>query len=306
MFGTCNGADCNNGNGSYTLLHPSGCSWSGNNTNSWTGTIECQSGRWVLTIKNPSSDECAIFSVPNTTGCPPENGWVLDSSNCGFLIIISVFPGPETYDPDKFYCATEVINCPAGCATGTSHNECINGGWLNGVGIENCFNNGPGYGNMKVITVGSAHDSPDCDCESPCTCPTPTPVPTPTPTMQPTPTAEPIDCPANCDACDVKGDISALVSELAGSCFNPVCSDCNTMNTTHNMTRDGCSWSGPQVGGCVGPILHCVDQAWIFYFTTNNSCAIWTAPNTDGCPPVAGWTWVSGNCSQGKLSLSYV
>jgi hypothetical protein len=193
-------------------------------------------------------------------------------------------------------------------STGTSHNECINGGWLNGVGIENCFNNGPGYGNMKVITVGSAHDSPDCDCESPCTCPTPTPVPTPTPI--PTPTPPPIDCPSEefCSA-NCQDSYSVVISGMTGDC-NPYGCHCNLM-VGATLTRDpfnSCQWYGSvHEQSCTYDdtwySLSCTSKVWTLQVLTVFTCAMFGAANTTGCPPASGWVKVSGFCVGGSMTL---
>lgn len=114
------------------------------------------------------------------------------------------------------------------------------------------------------------------------------------------------DCPTDCSTCD--DPITATVSGLSGSCSG---TDCSNLEGTNDLSLQSgtCTWSKAQWNNNMdySASIICGTQEWTFALKiTGGDCAIWTAPNTDGCPPTSGWTFDSTNssCSGGSLSLA--
>ena len=278
LTGQCDGNECTDGNGPYTLIHPDGlCAWSGNN-GSWSAGISCSEGRWILNLTGPET--CAAqFSVPNTGGCPPSSGWVKDSSTCSGLIVITLGPG-DSFDAGQYYCVNEDDCTDMGCGSGcVTSDKCVLGVNLNSLGLGNCWNG------LKYNSVNDGpYEANDCDCESPCNCPTPAPV----------------ACPSDCSGCS--SSLTVTISGMTGLCGGK--DPCTNMNEAISMTRTGCSWSGS--GSWVASAyLACTSQKWYFVIdgVESGNCGRWEANNTTGCPPASGWVKVSGGCTGGSITV---
>jgi hypothetical protein len=144
--------------------------------------------------------------------------------------------------------------------------------------------------------------------------PPPTPTPTVPPTATPTPTAEPC---GDCSECDSAYDIiiSGLTGTFSGGKVDPC--ECDALDFTGSpVTKgSGCNWSensalSPDCFYAMSPALHyslwCAGSLWyvkVWQAMPASNIATFSAPNVDGCPPVNGWTQVSGSCTGGACTV---
>ena len=168
-------------------------------------------------------------------------------------------------------------------------------------------------------------------CLPECTCPTPTPTPPPPtapptgaptasptaePTASPTPTPSPVDC-GDCSGCDSAYGIfiSGLTGTFSGGKL-PLC-DCSSSDFAGaGVTKgSGCNWGenralSPDCFYAMSPALHyslwCGGDTWyvkVWQAMPASNIATFSAPNTTGCPPVNGWTQISGSCTGGSCTV---
>lgn len=118
------------------------------------------------------------------------------------------------------------------------------------------------------------------------------------------------ECPSDCSGC--ADPITATVSNVGGT--SDWCSDggitydtCDDMNGTWEMSYDGsCIWSATMDAANI--TLETQNGQWVFIIDCFSLGAKWvgaSCADNPNCPPKTGWTWDSGNCTAGDLSLSW-
>jgi hypothetical protein len=142
----------------------------------------------------------------------------------------------------------------------------------------------------------------------------PVPTPTPTPSMTPTPTPEPC---GDCSGCDSAYGIfiSGLTGTFSGGKVDPCDCTATDFAGTGVTKGSGCNWGensalSPDCFYAMSPALHyslwCAGSLWyvkVWQAMPASNIATFSAPNVDGCPPVNGWTQVSGSCTGGTCTV---
>ena len=109
--------------------------------------------------------------------------------------------------------------------------------------------------------------------------------------------------------------ISGLSGTFSGGKVTPCnCDDVFFAGT--NVTKgSGCNFGensalSPDCFYAMSPALHyslwCGGEVWyvkVWQAMPASNIATFSAPNFDGCPPVSGWTQVSGSCTGGSCTV---
>jgi len=100
------------------------------------------------------------------------------------------------------------------------------------------------------------------------------------------------DCPSDCASCN---DPLYVTMNLSGTYGFGNCTDFNGKTTLNQDEFGGgnCTWGD----FTTGISLYCTDKKWIVTFAGGSTAFIFSAPNTNGCPPTGSYTQESGTCT---------